>query len=106
MADRKGPKRFIVVTPTGIIEIPQDPYLSWLTMFYLMPRVECEEPSPAGGAAAWRVTGGFVGFIFGHGIPPLIMTWGGSTPCCRPLSASKDGRGCQRRRVCAVHLDC
>ena len=30
----------------------------------------------------------FVGFIFGHGNPPfLIIKWGGSTPCCRPLIA-------------------
>ena len=31
----KGPKGFIVVLPGSIIEIPQDSYLSWLTMFYL-----------------------------------------------------------------------
>ena len=43
MANPKGPKGFIVVTPTGIIEIPQDSYLSWLTMFYLMPRVLVEK---------------------------------------------------------------
>lgn len=43
MASIKGPKGFIVVTPTGIIEIPQDSYLSWLTMFYLMPRVLVEK---------------------------------------------------------------
>ena len=47
MANRKGPKGFIVVTPTGIIEIPQDSYLSWLTMFYLMPRVLVEKWPPA-----------------------------------------------------------
>lgn len=43
MASIKGPKGFIVVTPTGIIEIPQDSYLSWLTMFYLMPRILVEK---------------------------------------------------------------
>lgn len=43
MANPKGSKGFIVVTPTGIIEIPQDSYLSWLTMFYLMPRVLVEK---------------------------------------------------------------
>lgn len=39
----KGPKGFIVVLPGGIIEIPQDSYLSWLTLFYLMPRVLVEK---------------------------------------------------------------
>lgn len=47
MADHKDPKGFIVVTPTGIIEIPQDSRLSWLTMFYLMPRVLVEKWPPA-----------------------------------------------------------
>lgn len=43
----KGPKGFIVVLPGGIIEIPQDSYLSWLTLFYLMPRVLVEKWPPA-----------------------------------------------------------
>lgn len=40
----KGPKGFIVVLPGGIIEIPQDSYLSWLTLFYLLPRVFVRTP--------------------------------------------------------------
>lgn len=43
----KGPKGFIVVLPGGIIEIPQDSYLSWLTLFYLLPRVFVEKWPPA-----------------------------------------------------------
>ena len=43
MANLKGPKGFIAVTPTGTIEILQDSYLSWITMFYLMSRVLVEK---------------------------------------------------------------
>ena len=43
----KGPKGFIVVLPGDIIEIPQDSYLSWLTMFYLLPQVFVEKWPPA-----------------------------------------------------------
>ena len=34
----KGPKGFIVLLPQAIIEIPQDSYLSWLTLFYALPK--------------------------------------------------------------------
>ena len=35
----------------------------------------------------------FVGFIFGHGnSPSLIIARGGSTPCCRPMSAYQQRR--------------
>jgi hypothetical protein len=35
----------------------------------------------------------FVGFIFGRGnSPSLIIVWGGSIPCCRPLIAYQQRR--------------
>ena len=40
------PQGFIVVLHGEIIEIPQDSYLSWLTMFYALPR-ELVEKRPA-----------------------------------------------------------
>lgn len=38
LAKQKGPKGFIVVLPHGIIEIPQDSYVSWLTLFFALPQ--------------------------------------------------------------------
>lgn len=46
MADKNGPSGFIVVLADEIIEIPQDSYLSWLTLFYALPR-ELVEKRPA-----------------------------------------------------------
>ena len=40
------PQGFIVVLHGEIIEIPQDSYLSWLTMFYALPQ-ELVEKRPA-----------------------------------------------------------
>ena len=34
----KGPKGFLVVLPGQIMEIPLDSNLSWLRMFYALPR--------------------------------------------------------------------
>ena len=34
----KSAKGFIVILPQTIIEIPQDSYLSWLTLFYALPK--------------------------------------------------------------------
>ena len=34
----KGPQGFIVLLPQAILEIPQDSYLSWITLFYALPR--------------------------------------------------------------------
>ena len=39
----QSPKKVHSRHTEGIVEIPQDPYLSWLTMFYLMPRVLVEK---------------------------------------------------------------
>ena len=38
MADQNGPSGFIVMLADGIMEIPQDSYLSWMTLFYALPR--------------------------------------------------------------------
>ena len=46
MADKNDPSGFIVVLADGIIEIPQDSCLSWLTLFYALPR-ELVEKKPA-----------------------------------------------------------
>ena len=42
----KGPKGFIVILPEGIIEIPKSSNLSWLRLFYSLPR-ELVEKRPA-----------------------------------------------------------
>jgi len=34
----KGPKGFIVILPDEIIEIPKSSNLSWLRLFYALPR--------------------------------------------------------------------
>ena len=46
MADKKGPSGFIVVLADGIMVIPQDSPLSWITLFYALPR-ELVEKRPA-----------------------------------------------------------
>ena len=46
MADKHDSSGFIVVLADGIIEIPQDSYLSWLTLFYALPQ-ELVEKRPA-----------------------------------------------------------
>ena len=46
MADKKGPSGFIVVLADGIMVIPQDSPLSWMTLFYALPR-ELVEKRPA-----------------------------------------------------------
>lgn len=38
MAERKNGDSFIVVLPNQIIEIPHNSYLSWLTLFYALPK--------------------------------------------------------------------
>ena len=38
MEKQQGPKGFLVVLPGEIIEIPQDSYKSWLTLFYSLPQ--------------------------------------------------------------------
>ena len=38
MARKKGPSGFIVVLADGIMTIPQDSPLSWMTLFYALPR--------------------------------------------------------------------
>ena len=38
MIDVPKPSGFIVVLPGQIMEIPQDSYLSWLTLFYALPK--------------------------------------------------------------------
>ena len=42
----KGPKGFIVILPDEIIEIPKSSNLSWLQLFYSLPR-ELVEKRPA-----------------------------------------------------------
>ena len=44
---RKGPQGFIVVLPGEIIEIPQDDDMSWLTLFYSLPKELVEKYPPA-----------------------------------------------------------
>ena len=46
MADKKGPSGFIVMLADGIMVIPQDSPLSWITLFYALPR-ELVEKRPA-----------------------------------------------------------
>ena len=46
MAGKNDPSGFIVVLADGIIEIPQDSYLSWLTLFYALLQ-ELVEKRPA-----------------------------------------------------------
>ena len=46
MADKKGPSGFIVMLADGIMVIPQDSPLSWMTLFYALPR-ELVEKRPA-----------------------------------------------------------
>lgn len=46
MADNKGPSGFIVMLADGIMTIPQNSYLSWMTLFYALPR-ELVEKRPA-----------------------------------------------------------
>ncbi len=46
MADNKGPSGFIVMLADGIMVIPQDSYLSWMTLFYALPR-ELVEKRPS-----------------------------------------------------------
>lgn len=41
MDKQTGPKGFLVVLPSEIIEIPQDSDKSWLTLFYSLPRIAC-----------------------------------------------------------------
>ncbi len=41
----KGPKGFLVVLPEQVIEIPQNSNLSWLRMFYALPRELVEKRS-------------------------------------------------------------
>lgn len=38
MADKKGPSGFLVMLADGIMVIPQDSPLSWITLFYALPR--------------------------------------------------------------------
>lgn len=38
MEKQQGPKGFLVVLPGEVIEIPQDSYKSWLTLFYSLPQ--------------------------------------------------------------------
>lgn len=45
MANTSSPSGFIVVLADEIIEIPQDSYLSWLTLFYALPRELMEKRS-------------------------------------------------------------
>ena len=40
---RNGPQGFIVVLPGEIIEIAQDDDISWLTLFYALPRELAEK---------------------------------------------------------------
>ena len=40
---RKGPQGFIVVLPGEIIEIAQDDDISWLTLFYALPKELAEK---------------------------------------------------------------
>ena len=43
MDKQKGPKGFLVMLPSEIIEIPQDSDKSWLTLFYSLPRELAEQ---------------------------------------------------------------
>jgi len=43
---KKGPSSFVVILPDSIIQIPQDHNLSWLTLFYALPK-ELVEKRPA-----------------------------------------------------------
>ena len=47
MDKQTGPKGFLVVLPSEIIEIPQDSGKSWLTLFYSLPRELAEKWKPA-----------------------------------------------------------
>ena len=47
MDKQTGPKGFLVVLPSEIIEIPQDSDKSWLTLFYSLPRELAEKWKPA-----------------------------------------------------------
>lgn len=47
MAQKNGPKGFLVVLPGDIIEIPQDSDKSWLTLFYSLPMELAEKWKPA-----------------------------------------------------------
>ena len=47
MDKQTGPKGFLVVLPSEIIEIPQDSEKSWLTLFYSLPRELAEKWKPA-----------------------------------------------------------
>ena len=46
MSDKNGPSGFIVMLADGIMTIPQDSPLSWMTLFYALPR-ELVEKQPA-----------------------------------------------------------
>ena len=47
MDKQTGPKGFLVVLPSEIIEIPQDSDKSWLTLFYSLPQELAEKWKPA-----------------------------------------------------------
>ena len=47
MDKQTGPKGFLVVLPSEIIEIPQDSDKSWQTLFYSLPRELAEKWKPA-----------------------------------------------------------
>ena len=47
MDKQTGPKGFLVVLPSEIIEIPQDSDKSCLTLFYSLPRELAEKWKPA-----------------------------------------------------------
>ena len=47
MDKQAGPKGFLAVLPSKIIEIPQDSDKSWLTLFYSLPRELAEKWKPA-----------------------------------------------------------
>ena len=44
--EKSNPYRFYVVLADGIMEIPQDSNLSWITLFYALPK-ELVEKRPA-----------------------------------------------------------
>ena len=46
MSDKNGPSGFIVMLADGIMVIPQDSPLSWMTLFYALPQ-ELVEKRPA-----------------------------------------------------------
>ena len=47
MDKQTGPKGFLVVLPSEIIEMPQDSDKSWLTLFYSLPKELAEKWKPA-----------------------------------------------------------